>query len=359
VDERDLRVGDLTETELLGRIFPLLPAGAATVVGPGDDAAVVAAPDGRFVVSTDVLVEDRHFRRRWSTGEEVGRRAAAQNLADVAAMGARPSALVVSLVVPAELPVAWVTGLARGLAEGCSTVGAAVVGGDLSSGDAIVVAVTVHGDLEGRAPVLRGGARAGDLVAHSGVRGVSAAGLALLGRFGAGTSWTAPEDLDALVRGYLAPDPPLGDGLRASVAGATAMLDVSDGLLRDAGRLARASGVVLDLASAAFAQDAARLAPAARLLEPDDERAARDLVAEWVLGGGEDHGLLATFPPAVARPGLPGSGLPGSGLPGSGLPGGFRVVGRVLPPGGDDDVLVDGAVPSVGPGWDHFASGPR
>src|SRR5690606_5267705 len=110
-----------------------------------------------------------------------GARAAVQNLADVAAMGARPTALVVSLVVPGNVPAAWVEGLARGLAAACAPVGAAVVGGDLSGGDALVVAVTAHGDLEGRAPVVRSGARPGDVVAHAGVRGRSAAGLALLG----------------------------------------------------------------------------------------------------------------------------------------------------------------------------------
>ena len=96
----DPLVSELSEEALLARIFPLLPAGTDTLLAPGDDAAVVAAPDGRFVVTTDVLVEDRHFRRRWSSGQDVGRRAAVQNLADVAAMGARPTSLVVALVVP-------------------------------------------------------------------------------------------------------------------------------------------------------------------------------------------------------------------------------------------------------------------
>ncbi|WP_309232755.1 AIR synthase related protein, partial [Actinotalea sp. JY-7885] len=172
-------VADLGEDALLAQIFPLLPRAAGTLLGPGDDAAVVAAPDARVVVSTDVLVEGRHFRREWSSGEDVGRRAAVQNLADVAAMGARPTALVVALVVPPDVPVSWVLGLARGLAAACGPeVG--VVGGDLSGGSEVVVAVTVHGDLEGRAPVLRSGARPGDVVAHAGVRGRSAAGLALL-----------------------------------------------------------------------------------------------------------------------------------------------------------------------------------
>lgn len=317
-------VADLGEDGLLAQIFPLLPRGAATLLGPGDDAAVVASPDGRVVVSTDVLVEHRHFRREWSTGEDVGHRAAVQNLADVAAMGARPTALVVALVVPPDLEVDWVLGLARGLAAACGPdVG--VVGGDLSGGAEVVVAVTVHGDLEGREPVLRGGARPGDVVAHAGVRGRSAAGLALLGA-GVRTSATA-----GLVDAYLRPRCPLEAGPAAARAGATAMLDVSDGLLRDAGRLARASGVVVDLDDpvAAFPDDAAALADAAALLGVD--------VADWVLAGGEDHGLLATFSSGTTPPEP------------------FRVCGRVLTAGDEPaGVTVRGVRPAGPTGWDHF-----
>ncbi|HEY5516079.1 MAG TPA: thiamine-phosphate kinase [Pengzhenrongella sp.] len=319
-------VGDLTEDQLLALIFPILPAGSVTLLGPGDDAAVVAVPDGRAVVSTDVLVEGRHFRRQWSTGEDVGWRAAVQNLADVAAMGGRPTSLVVALVAPADLSVDWVTGLARGLAAACGRHGVGVVGGDLSGGDTIVVSVTVLGDLDGRDPVLRSGARAGDIIAHAGVRGWSAAGLALLA---AGRGEVAP----ALVRAYLRPDPPLTAGAVAGRAGATSMLDLSDGLLRDAGRVARASGVVLDLGRVAdaFAPDLAVLADAAATLGARAE--------EWVLAGGEDHGLLATFPPGVD------------------LPEPFRPVGRVRAAGPQGAwVLVDGRPPTVAsPGWDHFA----
>jgi thiamine-monophosphate kinase len=328
-------VRDLSEDELLARIFPLLPGGTATLLGPGDDAAVVAAPDARFVVTTDVLVEDRHFRRRWSDGRDVGARAATANLADVAAMGARPTSLVVSLVVPGDLPVGWVTGLARGLAEVCAPVGAGVVGGDLSGGDAVVVAVTAHGDLEGRAPVTRAGARPGDVLAYAGHRGLSAAGLALLD---AGAAGAAAPDLDgvpdgelaACVAGYLRPTSPLAAGPEAARRGATAMLDVSDGLLRDAGRLARASGVRVDVTTAELAADVDRLLPAAHAVGR-----GRDAALGWVRTGGEDHGLLATFPPGVA------------------LPEGFRRVGQVL--AGPAGVTVDGEDPGTHTGWDHFA----
>ena len=321
------RVCDLAEEQLLARIFPLLPTTDATLVGPGDDAAVISAPDGRFVVSTDVLVQDRHFIREWSTGYDVGWRAAVQNLADIAAMGARPTSLVVSLVLPRTEEVHWVLELARGLAEACAPHGAGVVGGDLSSGDAIVVAVTVHGDLEGGAPVLRSGARPGDVVAHAGVLGRSAAGLDLLS--GSEETTAYPD----LVSAYLRPDPPIGSGARARLAGATAMLDVSDGMLRDGGRIARASGVVLDLDPLTLSspRDLAALAEAGRVLDVDPVR--------WVLTGGEDHGLLATFPA------------------GADLPPEFRVVGRVLEATAERGpaVTVQGVVPDGDEGWDHFA----
>ncbi len=315
-------LADLGEDGVLEQILPRLPRGAATLLGPGDDAAVVQAPDGRTVVSTDVLVEGRHFRRQWSTAADVGWRAAVQNLADIAAMGARPTALVVAIVCPLDLPVSWLTGLADGLAAACGPqIG--VVGGDLSAGDELVVSVTVLGDLAGAAPVLRSGARPGDVLAHAGVRGRSAAGLAALVA-GLGDS------LGEVVAGYLRPVCPLAAGPAAALAGATAMLDVSDGLLRDAGRLAGASGVTLDLdePAVAFAADLAALAPAA-LATGLDARV-------WVLAGGEDHGLLATFPPSVE------------------LPAPFRPIGRVLPGTEGPRVLVGGRVPQGIVGWDHF-----
>lgn len=328
-----LTVADLGEDALLAQVFPLLPAGRATLLGPGDDAAVLAAPDGRVVVSTDVLVEGRHFRRDWSRGHDVGRRAAAQNLADVAAMGARPTALVVGLVLPPDVPVSWVLDLARGLHDACAPERVGVVGGDLSGGDGLVVSITVLGDLEGRDPVLRSGARPGDVVAHAGVRGHSAAGLAMLeGASGGGAS--RGEAAARLVAAYLRPEPPLEAGVQAAEAGAHAMLDVSDGLLRDAGRLAQASGVVLDLddPTAVFAADLRLLADAAGSVGVDP--------VAWVLTGGEDHGMLATFPAGAL------------------LPAAFEPIGTVRAPSGEapaGTVLVCGRPPTVATtGWDHF-----
>lgn len=327
-------VGDLSESELLARFVPLLGAPGAALVGPGDDCAVLSAPDGKVVVSTDVLVEDVHFRRAWSSAREVGGRAAAQNLADAAAVGAVPTGLVVSLVLPGELPAVWVEDLARGLDDACRPWGAGVVGGDLAGGPLVVLAVTVLGDLEGRAPVLRSGARPGDVVAHAGVRGRSAAGFALLDA-GRADDARVPADVRAVVLdAFRVPSPPVGAGRAAAVAGATAMLDVSDGLLRDAGRIASASGVrlALDDPAEVLADEVALLSPVAAALGADATR--------WVLTGGEDHGMLATFPPGVA------------------LPDGFRTLGRVeeLPTDGARVTVGGRAVPAGG-GWDHFVPG--
>ncbi len=316
-------LADVGETGLLSRIFPLLPAGDSTTVGPGDDAAVLGAPDGRVVVTTDVLVEGRDFRRGWSSAEDVGRKAAAQNLADVAAMGAAPTGLVVSLVAPTDTEVEWVLGLARGLADGCRSTATGVVGGDLSSGSEIVVSVTALGDLQGRAPVLRSGARPGDVVALAGRVGRSAAGLALLE--------AGLPDVDAgLVAAHVSPEPPLAAGPAAAVAGATAMIDVSDGLLRDLGRVATASDVSADL------DHGGPLGDLRSLLEPAAS-AVRGSAWEWVLTGGEDHALLACFP---------------AGTP---LPEPFVRIGTVgpAPVPGQERVRVEDRPEGPG-GWDHF-----
>lgn len=332
-----LTVSDISETQLLAQVFPLLAPAAAAVLGPGDDAAVLAAPDRRVVVSTDVLVEGHHFRRDWSTGYDVGWRAAMQNMADVAAMGASPTALVVALVLPDDVEVRWVCDLARGLSDAGMPWGAGVVGGDLSGGAAVTVAVTVHGSLEGRTPVLRSGAQPGDVVAHAGVRGRSAAGLAVL------AAGDAPPEVDArgaaiaheldTVRGaFRRPVAAIDAGVAAAAAGAHALIDVSDGLLRDARRVAVASDVTiaLDEPLESFADEVELLAPVARLLGGGPA-----LVRSWVLTGGEDHGMLAVFPAGAT------------------LPVDFRTIGTVVPRG-TDDVLVAGAPAARGGGWDHF-----
>lgn len=174
------RVGDLDESQIIDRIQRFLCGTVHTEVGVGDDAAVVRAPDGRVVVSTDALVEGHHFRREWSSARDVGWRAGTQNLADIVAMGASPTSMVVALGVPRDTPVQWVMDFYDGLSQVCATVGAEIVGGDLTAAPVIMVAVTVHGNLGGQPPILRSGASVGDVVAHTGSCGWSAAGFALL-----------------------------------------------------------------------------------------------------------------------------------------------------------------------------------
>jgi thiamine-monophosphate kinase len=311
-------LGELGEAAVLRRIFPRLPDAAVALVGPGDDAAVLAAPDGRYVVTTDTMVHGPDFRLAWSTPHDLGWKAAATNLSDVAAMGARPTALVVAVAAPPDTPVGLLEGLADGLRDACNTLapGCGVVGGDLSVSATLVIAVTAFGDLEGRDAVLRSGARPGDVVAVSGTLGLAAEGLALLferaideeGVPDASRVDELRADFAAALTAQLTPSPPLADGVAAALAGATAMLDVSDGLAIDARRIADASGVAIDLVASAVGSPAA-------------------------LTGGEDHALLATFPPEVA------------------LPGGFRRIGEVREGAG---LLIDGREYGERGGWDPY-----
>ena len=301
----DATASSIGEFGLIERVVGRLGTSPAVLVGPGDDAAVVAAPDGRVVATTDVLVEGVHFRRDWSSGYDVGCKAAAANLADVAAMGGTATALLVGLAAPGDLPVDWATALADGLRDEAARVGAVVVGGDTVSCDRVVVSVTALGDLAGAEPVTRSGARAGQDLVLAGTVGSSAAGLALLR---AGT-FDGP-----LVDAHRRPSPPYLLGPVLAGLGATAMCDVSDGLLQDLGHLARASGV--------------RIVVQAGLLPRPAGVTLQD-----ALTGGEDHALVATVPA------------------GTGLPGGVLRIGAVEPGAG---VGVDGDVPD-GAGWQHFS----
>lgn len=254
-------------------------------VGPGDDSAVLSTSDGRVVASTDLLIENRHFRRDWSTGNDVGRKAAARNFADIVAMGARPTALLVGLAVPASLELSWVDGLVSGFAEECGEVGAAVVGGDVSEADTVMLAVTALGDLDGLDPVLQSGARSGDVVAVCGRLGWAAAGYAVLSR-----GFRSPVQV---VNAHRRPEPPYAAGPEAARAGATAMTDVSDGLLADLGHIASASAVRIELRGDA-------LAPGAKLRDVGSALNVDPLT--WVLTGGDDYALAATFPNGAALP---------------------------------------------------------
>ncbi|MFI6598031.1 thiamine-phosphate kinase [Nonomuraea sp. NPDC050536] len=322
-----MTVGELGEFGAIARIASRLPQGEAVLLGPGDDAAVVRAADGRVVVSTDLLIEGRHFRRDWSGGYDVGRKAAAQNLADVAAMGAVPTSLVVGLGMPPSLPVEWLDALTDGFRDECAVVRAGVAGGDVTRCDLVVLGVTALGSLDGRDPVTRSGARPGQVVAVTGRLGYAAAGLALLE-----AGWTpdsrpgglaGPRLLREAVDGHRRPRPPYARGPEAALLGAGAMLDVSDGLVQDLGHVAEESGVRIMLDPAAF-EVAAPVAAAAAELGADP--------LEWVLSGGDDHALAAVFPAEVRLP--PEWTIVGSVTEGDGV----SVLGREMGPGG----------------WDHF-----
>lgn len=168
--QREQTVGDIGEKALLARILAVLADASRAEVGPGDDAAVLAVPGGRIVVTTDTLVHGPDFRLAWSSGFDLGWKAAAVNLADIAAMGARPTALVVALALPDATAVRFVDDLAEGLRAACEQLapGCAVEGGDLTASDTLTIAVTALGVLDGVGPVLRSGARPGDIVAVAG-----------------------------------------------------------------------------------------------------------------------------------------------------------------------------------------------
>jgi thiamine-monophosphate kinase len=237
-------------------------------------------------------------------------------MADIAAMGAAPTALLVGLCAPPATPVELITGIGRGLNQEAAKAGAGVVGGDLTRSEVLTISVTVLGDLRGAKPVLRSGARPGDVVAVIGRLGWAAAGLAVLSR-----GFRSPA---AAVGAYRVPDPPLLAGIAAGSSGATSMIDVSDGLLADLGHIAQASGVAIDVVTEALPVNP-------RLVEVASALGRNHL--EWALTGGDDHALAATFPH------------------GAQLPPGWTAIGVVS---GGAGVCVDGTPWQAAGGWDHF-----
>jgi thiamine-monophosphate kinase len=315
-------VAQVGENEALKRTIARLNPSEHALVGPGDDSAVISAPDGRYTVTTDTLIEGHDFKLDWSTGYDLGWKAVASNLADVAAMGAVPTALVVALSVPGTTPVSWLEHFADGLKAACLALapGCGVVGGDLAASDQVMISIAAHGSLEGREPVLRSGAQVGDIVAVAGTLGRAAAGLALLDS----GNRDAISAYDELVNVQRRPNPPIKAGQAASEAGATSMLDLSDGLARDAARIAKASSVTIQIDSMQLQGFEAVLEEAARAIDANP--------SDWVIGGGEDHSLLATFPADAT------------------LPRAFKPIGVVLPAGPAPVML--GAQPLPERGWD-------
>ena len=313
--DADATLGEAGEFGLISELVKVFEGDEHVLVGPGDDAAVLRIKHGHVVVSTDLMVEGRHFRRDWASAEDVGHRAAAQNLSDINAMGGTGRHLTIGLAAPADLPVAWALDFARGFAAECASVGATVVGGDITRADEVVIAVTVLGQCY-QSPVLRSGAQPGDVLALIGRQGWAAGGLAVLGR-----GFRSPR---ALVEAYRRPAPPYAAGQVAAEAGATSLIDVSDGLVAEAGHLADASGVAIDVRTNAFVIPEPLQAVGAAL--------GADPLA-FILGGGDDHALLATFPDVAS------------------VPDGWQVIGEVRE---GEGVTVDGGTYDGPAGWTHF-----
>jgi thiamine-monophosphate kinase len=254
-------------------------------------------------------------------------------------MGARPQAVVMALSAPGSCEAETLEGIGRGLAQRCGRHDVSVVGGDLGAADELSLTVTALGSLpEGQPPIRRSGARDGDVLAIGSTQlGRSAGGLAWV-LSGARIGQELPAGVADLIAWHQAPDPDLTLGWTRAPGTATAMLDLSDGLVRDGTRLAQASGAVADLDPSVLAADVAALEPVATALDArGDARSAHELAWSWVLHGGEEHAMLATFPPDR-------------------LPEGFRRIGRIRAPEARENprVLLGGELVPVG-GFDHFA----
>ena len=324
----DPTIFELGESDSLAQAIKHFKPGSHTIVPSGDDAAVIRS-NGRYVVTTDTMVQDRDFKLEFSTPYDLGFKAVGTNLADVVAMGALPTALVVAVVVPSYFKASWLVEFARGLQAGIDELspGCEVVGGDLAAGEQLVIAVTAHGELE-TDPVLRSGAKVSDQVVVAGTLGRAACGLSLLLSPDPTLAAAYPDWVSTQLR----PNPPLQTGLQLAKV-ASSMLDLSDGLSTDAARIAKASGVTLKLHSSALLGYEAVLELAAQSMTARGFSASE---RDWVLHGGEDHSFLATVPA------------------GTKLPIGCKVIGEVIEKA-ESPVLLDGE-PLIAKGWDSISS---
>jgi thiamine-monophosphate kinase len=328
-EEQDL--ASLGEFGLIGRLTKALPSGDGVVAGIGDDAAVlVPTPGRRLVATTDLLVEGRHFDAAYAAPPDWGWKAVAVNASDLAAMGAIPRWLLLALTVPPGAELAMLDGVYAGIAEACDRLQVGVVGGDVSAGPVLSLAVTALGEVERHVP--RDGARAGDRLVVTGPLGAAAAGLALLQRETGGDDAAAAllARHPGLAAAHRRPWPDVAGGLRLARLGATAMLDVSDGLAGDAAHLAEASGVGVEVHDAALPL-APGVADAAALLRLD--------AATLALGGGEDYVLAASLPRHADVPGVVDVGT------------------FVADPARRVRVARGVASQLAGLGWDHFQAG--
>jgi len=289
--QSNVRITDLGEFALIDRLRTLFgeaaPAAGSVSLAIGDDAAVLSTGGRRELVATaDMLVEQVHFRRDWTSAADLGWKALAVNVSDVGAMGAAPLAALVCAALPAAIDVGWIEALYGGLKACGEVYGCPVVGGDtVRSPGPVSLSVAALGSVERGRAVRRDGAKPGDLLCTTGTLGDSAAGLALLL---AGRTRGASPKYAALFEAHLRPRPPVRAGAALADDGVTAMLDLSDGLASDTARLSAASG-----AGVRMQEERLPISLAAR-------RAAEELgvePADWAVRGGEDYELMFTIPP--------------------------------------------------------------
>ena len=266
-------------------------------VGIGDDAAVVAT-QSQSILTSDMAVEDVHFKLEWSSAFDIGRKITAANVADILSMGGKCDFLTASVALTGNETMQWIENLARGMKHEADAAGALIVGGDIARGPKIVISMTAVGSAQ--SPILRSGAKVGDGLYLSSLTGWSAAGLELLTREVSINSSIAERALSEFSAPTL--------DYACDFSKATAMADVSDSVLIQAEQIAEASGVQLALDQSLISQasEFAELSSLADELKVD--------VFQWILAGGEDHVLLAT---GVNLPGIRiGSVLAGSGVSG-------------------------------------------
>jgi thiamine-monophosphate kinase len=267
-----------SEAGLIARLRDLFHTSFQTQVqvGIGDDAAVIKSSSNKLVATVDMAVEDIHFNKKWSSPFQIGAKLTTANLADIFAMGAIPKYLLVAAGISELDNSETVTELAKGIRSVADKFEVTVIGGDLSKSEKMTLSITALGELSAQ-PILRSGARVGDLIYLSSLTGLSAAGLAILNR-----------ELDRpryVVEAHLNPKLVVPDKL---IKVATSMCDVSDGLATDAAHLSYASNVNFNLSKDLISQaaDFKDLAELAKELNED--------VFDWILTGGEDHFFLAT-----------------------------------------------------------------
>lgn len=321
----------LTEDALIAMIADACGAPARPLrVGIGDDAAVWKPNlHHLLLVTTDMLVDDVHFRTRDASAELIGRKALAKSLSDIAAMGGQPVLAVIALGVTSELDEAWYRSFYGSMSALARRTRCAIAGGDIVRAPALTIAVTVVGEVRKTSMRLRSGARAGDVIAVTGALGLAAAGLRML------DAGTEHDELDEAVRAYLMPEPRIADGVfLGSRRAVHALMDISDGLSTDVRRMARASNVdaVID-ADALFVHAALR-------------RVGDDPL-DLILNGGDDYELIASIDARafehVARTFKARAGRP------------LGSVGRFEPGAGDVWLDRNGKRESLEPGgYDHL-----